>query len=76
MTTARTFNLLEDINLNVGNKNINKMKGYSRAPDLESNKKNLKFQETLRKSSKVMQLVGGQLGNMFLSYFPLKLFHS
>ena len=35
MTTARTFKLSEDINLNVGNKNINIMKGYSRVPNLE-----------------------------------------
>ena len=34
-----TFQLSEDINLNVGNKNINIMKGYSRAPDLESKAK-------------------------------------
>ena len=46
MTTARTFKLSEDINLNVGNKNINKIKGYFRAPGLESNLKNVKFQET------------------------------
>ena len=36
MATARTFKLSQDINLNVGNKNINIMKGYPRAPDLES----------------------------------------
>ena len=41
-----TFKLSEDINLNVGNKNINIMKGYSKAPDLESKVKNVKFQET------------------------------
>ena len=46
MTTARTFKLSEDINLNVGNKNINIMKGYLKAPDLKSNVKNVKFQET------------------------------
>ena len=46
MATARTFKLSEDINLNLGNKNINIMKGYFRAPDLESNVKNVKFQET------------------------------
>ena len=40
MAINRTFNLLEDINLNVGNKRINIMKGYSRAPDLESKVKN------------------------------------
>ena len=39
MATARTLKLSEDINLNVGNKNINIMKGYSRAPDLESKAK-------------------------------------
>ena len=46
MATARTFKLSEDINLNLGNKNINIMKGYSRVPDLESNVKNVKFRET------------------------------
>ena len=46
MATARTFKLSEDINLDLGNKNINIMKGYSRAPDLESKVKNVKFQET------------------------------
>ena len=46
MATARTFKLSKHINFNVGNKNMNKMKGYSRAPDLESNVKNVKFQET------------------------------
>ena len=46
MTTARTFKLSEDINLNVGNKNVNIIKGYSRVPDLESKVKNVKFQET------------------------------
>ena len=42
---ARTFKLSEDINLNLGNKNINLMKGYSKTPDLESKVKNVKFQE-------------------------------
>ena len=46
MATARTFKLSEDINLNVRNKNINTIKGYPKAPDLESNVKNVKFQET------------------------------
>ena len=46
MTTARTFKLSKDINLNVGNKNINIIKSYFKAPDLESNLKNVKFQET------------------------------
>ena len=46
MATARTFKLSEDINLNLDNKNINIMKGYSGAPDLESNVKNVKFQKT------------------------------
>ena len=46
MATARTFNLSKDMNLNVGNKNINIMKGYPTAPDLESNVKNVKFRET------------------------------
>ena len=43
MATARTLKLSEDINLNVGNKNINILKGYPRAPDSKSN---VKFQET------------------------------
>ena len=46
MATARIFKLSEDINLNVGNKNINIMKGYSKAPDLESKLTKVKFQET------------------------------
>ena len=46
MASASIFKLSQDINLNVGNKNINIMKGYPRAPDLESNVKNVKFQET------------------------------
>ena len=46
MAIARTFKVSEDINLNVGNKNINIMKGYSKAPHLESNVKNVNFQET------------------------------
>ena len=46
MAINRTFNLLEDINLNVGNKKINVMKGYSRTSDLESKVKNVKIQET------------------------------
>ena len=46
MTTARTFKLSEDINLNVGNKTINTIKGYSKALDLESKVNNVKFQET------------------------------
>ena len=50
MATARTFKLSEDINLNVGNKNINIMKGYPRATDLESKVKNVKFQETSQNS--------------------------
>ena len=41
-----TFILSEDINLNVGNKNINIMKRHLRAPDLELNVENAKFQET------------------------------
>ena len=36
MATARTFKLSEDINLNLGNKNINIIKGYARALDLKS----------------------------------------
>ena len=46
MATARTFKLLEDINFNVGNKNINIMKVCPTAHDLESNVKDVKFQET------------------------------
>ena len=44
--TARTFKLSEDINLNLGDRNINIMKGYSRAPRLESKVNNVKFQKT------------------------------
>ena len=46
MTTATTFKLSEDINLNLGNKKIDIMKGNPRAPDLESKVKNVKTQET------------------------------
>ena len=46
MATARTFKLSEDTNLNVGNKYTNIIKGYPRAPDLESKRKNMKFHET------------------------------
>ena len=46
MATARTFKLSEDIYLNVGNKKINTIKGYSKALDLESKVKNVKVQET------------------------------
>ena len=46
MATGRTFKLSEDTNVNLGNKNIDIIKGYATAPDLESNVKNVKFQET------------------------------
>ena len=46
MATARTFKLLEDINLNMSSKIINIIKGYPRATDLESNVKNVNIQET------------------------------
>ena len=69
MATGRIFKLFEDINLNVANKNINIMKGYSRAPDLESNLKNVKFQETSKNLSNFFLSVRGQLNNMLLSYF-------
>ena len=46
MATARTFKLSKDTNLNLGNKTINVIKGYVRAPDLESKIKNVKFLET------------------------------
>ena len=46
MATAGTFKLSEDIDTNLGNKNINIIKGYARAPDLESKVQNVKFQET------------------------------
>ena len=46
MATARTYKLSENINLNLGNKNINIIKGYSEEPDLESKVKNVKFQES------------------------------
>ena len=45
MARVRSFKLSEDSNLNLGNKNINIMKGYSRAPDLESKVKNLNFRK-------------------------------
>ena len=47
MATARTFKLSKDINLNVSNKNINTIKGYPRAPDLESNVKKREMSENL-----------------------------
>ena len=46
MATARTFKLSEYINLHGGNKMINIMKGYPRAPNLESKVKIVKIQET------------------------------
>ena len=53
MATARTFKLSEDINLSVGNKNINVMKGCAKAPDLESKVKNVKVRETSQISNNV-----------------------
>ena len=46
MAIGGTFKLSEDINLNVGNKKINIIKGYSRVPDLDSKVKNAKIRET------------------------------
>ena len=43
MASARTFKISEDINLNLGNKTINIMKGYLKASDMESKAKNVKF---------------------------------
>ena len=45
MATARAFKLSKDINLNLGNKNINIIKGYARATDLESKIKTLNFRK-------------------------------
>ena len=45
MAISRTFKLSEDINLDVGSKNINIMKSYLKAPDLKSKAKNVKIQE-------------------------------
>ena len=43
MATARTFQLFENINLNLGSNKINIMKGYPIAPDLEAKVKNVKI---------------------------------
>ena len=53
MATARTFKLSEDIYLNVGNKNINIMKGYSKTPDLESKVKKVKFSGNFMKVKQI-----------------------
>ena len=66
MATARTFKLSEDINLNVGNKNIDIMKGYPRAPDLKSKVKNVKIQETSKNSSKFSYPLEGCRETCFL----------
>ena len=52
MATARTFKLSENINLNVGNKQINIMKDCPRALGLESKVKIVKIQETSKNASK------------------------
>ena len=70
MATARTFKLSEDINLNVGNKTINIMKGYPRAKG-----KKREFLENLIKFKQIFLSVRGQLENMLFSYFSFKLFH-
>ena len=49
MATARTFKLSEDVNFNVSNKNINAIKGYPSAPDLESNEKKREISRNLIK---------------------------
>ena len=72
MAVGKTFKLSEDINLNVGNKNINIMKGYPRAPDLASK---VESSGNLIKFKQIFLSVRGQQRNMFISYFSLKLFH-
>ena len=57
-----TFELSEDINLNVGNKKIN-IKDYPRAPDLESKVKNVKVQEISYNSSKFNKFICCAVGN-------------
>ena len=42
MAMGRTFKSSENINLIVGNRKINIMKGYPRAPELKSNGENVK----------------------------------
>ena len=65
MAIARTIKLSENINLIVGNKNTNIMKGYPRASDLESKVKNMKFQETSSNSSKFSYLLEGSRETCF-----------
>ena len=60
MATARTFKLSEDINLKVGNKNINIMKGYARAPDLESNVKKREISGNFIEFKQIFLSVRGQ----------------
>ena len=68
MAIGRTFKLSEDINLKVGNKNINIMKGYSTAPDLESKVKNVKIRETSSNSSKFSYPLKGSRETSFLAF--------
>ena len=53
MATARTFKLSEDINLNLGNKKINIIKGYSGAPGLESKVKKREISGNLIKFDQI-----------------------
>ena len=74
MATARTFKLSEDINLNLGNKNIIILKGYPRAPDLESNVKNVKFQEPSLNSSNFFYSLEGSRETCFPAILPSNFF--
>ena len=65
MATARTFKLSEDIYFNVGNKNINILKGYPRAPDLESKVENVKIRETLKKFKQIFYPLEGSRETCF-----------
>ena len=60
MATARTFKLSEDINFNLGNKTINIMNSYPKAPDLESKLKNVKISGNLIKFKQIFLSVIGQ----------------
>ena len=59
MAIGRTFKLLEDINLNVGKKKTNTVKGYPRAPDLESKVKKREDSGNLIKFKQVFLSVRG-----------------
>ena len=74
MATAKTFKLSKDINLNLGNNKISIMKGYSRAPDLESNVKNVKFRETSSNSSKFFYPLEGSRETCFSAILATNFF--